>query len=149
MAALPLLDPGINPAHDATIAGCKYLLGVEVGLRGAGKELLPEGPDATPPLKALTVRLRSSILEGAVVAHEPHDSVDVMAVEGVVEATSAGADGVEEARVADLGGVLRELDVDPRDDVAERSVLERPLCSLRRLQLLVGDLLKCHSPLSL
>src|ERR1051325_1600817 len=86
MAALPLPDPGINPAHDATIAGCKHLPGVEVGLRGAGKELLPEGPDATPPLKALTVRLRSSILEGAVVAHELHDGVDVMAVDCVVEA---------------------------------------------------------------
>src|SRR5437867_3367084 len=68
--------------HDATIAGCEYLLGVEMGLRGAGKELLPESLDATPPLKALTVWLRSSILEGAVVADKPHDGVDVMAVEG-------------------------------------------------------------------
>jgi len=86
MAAFPLFNPGIDPTHDATIAGCEYLLGVEAALRGAGKELLPESPDATPPLKALTVWLRSSILKGAVVAHKPHDGIDVMAVEGVVEA---------------------------------------------------------------
>ena len=34
--------------------------------------------------------------------------------------------GVEEAGVADLGGVLHELDVDPRDDVGERPAGHRP-----------------------
>src|SRR5688500_11892742 len=42
----------------------------------------------------------------------------------------ADTDGVEEARVADLGGVLRELDIDPCNDVTERTLLERPSCSL-------------------
>jgi hypothetical protein len=42
----------------------------------------------------------------------------------------ADADGVEEPCVTDLRGVLRELDVHPGDDVAERTTLERPACSL-------------------
>jgi hypothetical protein len=33
-----------------------------------------------------------------------------------------GARGIQKARVADLRGVLRELDVDPRNDVHERAI---------------------------
>src|SRR2546428_4183780 len=86
MAAFPLLSPRIHPTHDATIASCEYLLGIEMGLSRAGKELLPERSHAILSLKALTVWLRPSILKSAVVTHQPHDRVDVMAVEGVVEA---------------------------------------------------------------
>src|SRR2546422_3976976 len=50
---------------------------------------------------------------------------------------SGRRDRVEEARVADLGSVLRELDIDPCDHVPERAVLERPSCSLRRSQVVV------------
>src|SRR5881398_1043339 len=39
--------------------------------------------------------------------------------------TSAGAHGVEEACVADLGGVLRELDIDPCDRHSEHDGLSR------------------------
>src|SRR2546428_6788799 len=60
-----------------------------------------------------------------------------------------GADGVKEAGVSDLGGVLREFDIDPGDDVTERPVLERPSGSLRRSQVVVSDLLEYRSPLSL
>ena len=67
----------------------------------------------------------------------------------LLAATSAVADGVEEARVADLGGVLREFDIDPCDDVTERTVLEGPSRSLCRSQGVVGNLLQYHSPLSL
>src|SRR6267143_7217130 len=57
--------------------------------------------------------------------------------------------GVKEARVADLGGVFGELHIDPGDDVAERTVLERPSRSICRPQFVVGDLLNGCSPLSL
>lgn len=64
-------------------------------------------------------------------------------------ATSPGTDGVEEACVADLGGILHELDVDPCDDVTERAVLEGPSCSLCRSQIVIGDLLEHYPPLYL
>src|SRR2546426_10760837 len=86
MAAFLLLSPRIHPTHDATIASCEYLLGIEMGLSRAGKELLPERSHAILSLKALTVWSRPSILKSAVVTHQPHDRVDVMAVEGVREA---------------------------------------------------------------
>src|SRR5437763_14224669 len=56
------------------------------------------------------------------------------------------ADGIEKARITDLGGVLRQLDVDPGDDVAERSILERPARALRRAQLLVVQMGKFPAP---
>lgn len=76
-------------------------------------------------------------------------SVSAERFRSALAVTSAGADGVEEACVADLGGVLREFDIDPCDNVTERTVQERPSCSLCRSQVVVGDLLKYHSPLSL
>src|SRR5882762_5953249 len=48
--------------------------------------MLPERSHAMLPREAFTVWLRPGILKGAVVTHESHDGVDVMAVEGVVEA---------------------------------------------------------------
>src|SRR2546426_7436513 len=56
------------------------------------------------------------------------------------------ADGVEEACVADLGGVLREFDIDPCDDITERTVPEGPSRPLRGLQVVVADLLKAPLP---
>src|SRR5207253_10905046 len=44
VAAGPVLDPGIHPTHDAAVAGGEYLLGVEMGVRRARKQLLPGGP---------------------------------------------------------------------------------------------------------
>src|ERR1051325_1444680 len=85
MAALPVLDPGVHPADDAAIAGGEYLLGVEMSVRRAGEELLPRGPDALLSLDALTVRHWARILEDAVIAHERHNDVDVMTIEGLVE----------------------------------------------------------------
>jgi len=54
----------------------------------------------------------------------------------------AGVDGVEEAGVADLGGVLGEFDVGSGDDVTEGTVPERPSGPLGRSQVVVGDLLE-------
>src|SRR6266851_810042 len=61
-------------------------------------------------------------------------------------ANSLSADSIEEARVADLGGVLRQLDVDPGDDVAERAILERPARALRRAQLGLAETLERFAP---
>src|SRR5207237_9908311 len=85
-AAFPLLGPGIHPTHHATIAGREYLLRIEMCVGRARKELLPERSHEMLPLEAFTVGLRPGILEGTVVAHERHDGVDVVSVEGVVEA---------------------------------------------------------------
>src|SRR6266480_376028 len=85
MAAGPVLDPGIHPTHHTAVAGGEYLLGVEMGVRRARKQLLPGGPDPLPSLDAFTIRCGARILKHAVVAHERHDGVEVMAVEGVVE----------------------------------------------------------------
>src|SRR5437763_15639027 len=57
------------------------------------------------------------------------------------------ADGIQKARITDLGGVLRQLDVDPGDDVAERSILERPARALRRAQLVVAQPTELRTPL--
>src|SRR2546429_9743617 len=86
MAGLAVLDPRIHPPHDTPVASREYFLGVEVGLRRAGKELLPRRPDPLLPLDALAIRRRAGILEDAIVAHERHERVDVVAIEGVVEA---------------------------------------------------------------
>lgn len=47
---------------------------------------------------------------------------------------------IEEARVADLGGVLGQLDVDPGDHVAKRPVPERPACPPRRREIVRAHL---------
>jgi len=65
------------------------------------------------------------------------------------EAVSAGSDGVEEACVAELCGVLRELDIGPGDDIAERLVLEGPAGPLYRVHVAAGELLEPGSPLTL
>src|SRR6266480_1840142 len=49
------------------------------------------------------------------------------------------ASRVQEACVADLGGVLREFDIDPCDDISERPVPEGPSRPLRGLHVFVND----------
>ena len=53
---------------------------------------------------------------------------------------------MKKAGVADLGGVLRELDIDPGDDVAEWAVPERPPGPFRRLQVRIGQLIQLLPP---
>src|SRR2546426_6693289 len=70
-------------------------------------------------------------------------------VSNVTSPCPAVADGIKETCVSDLGSVLGELDVDPCNDVTERTVLERPSCALRRAQVVVADLLEDDLPLPL
>src|SRR4029077_3871653 len=86
MTGLPLFHPGVDPPHDTAIARGEYLLGIEARLGRAGKELLPERPDPIVALEALTVRRGPRTFKDARLVHQGHDGVDVMTVEGLVEA---------------------------------------------------------------
>src|SRR5205814_1877161 len=59
--------------------------GVSPRGRGHGDDLRFVRDRAPGPLDAFTIRCRARILKHAVVAHERHDGIDVMAIEGVVE----------------------------------------------------------------
>src|SRR5260221_14787501 len=61
-------------------------------------------------------------------------------------ATSARAHRIEKTRVADFRGIFRELDIDPGDDIAERTILEGPSRSVCRSYVVVGYTIDCALP---
>src|SRR5688572_30487423 len=61
-------------------------------------------------------------------------------------APASPAYGMEEAGVADFGGVLGQLDVDPAGDVAKGPVLVRPARPFRRAQVVLCELAERLAP---
>jgi len=56
---------------------------------------------------------------------------------------------MEKTRIADLSGVLGELDIGPGDDIAEGPLLKRPSGAPSQLQILLGQLLERVPPLEM
>src|SRR6266498_3116478 len=79
------VDPVIDPADGAAVAAGEDVLAVEASVWGGREEPFPEATNAVLACEALTVRGWVGVLEHAVVGHEGHDGVDVVAVEGLVE----------------------------------------------------------------
>src|SRR4029450_2158662 len=77
--------PATHPAHPAPVAGGEALLRLQAR-RGRGlKERPPERAHRTRALEPLAVRRRQGVLEHAVGRHQCHHTVDVVAVERLVE----------------------------------------------------------------
>src|SRR5438270_8224741 len=77
--------PVESPAHDGAVAGHDQLLRFESCLRRAGEEGFPESAHVRLPDMPLPVRWRQRVFEDAVVGHQRHHRVDVMAAERFVE----------------------------------------------------------------
>src|SRR5437773_1613505 len=84
--AAPPIEP---PADDGAIAGDDHLLGFEPCPRCIAEELIPEPAHRGLADMPLAVGSRQGVLEQAVVGHERHHAVDIVAVERLVE----GVDG--------------------------------------------------------
>src|SRR5262245_36176649 len=94
MSRLLVAHPSVGPADDTAIARGKDLLGFEVRLRRATKELFPVGADGLLAADARPVRSGPRVLEHAVRRHPAHDGVHVVAVEGLVEPLDSGSSRV-------------------------------------------------------
>ena len=78
-------SPVETPAHHGPVPRDDHLLGFEAGLRRAVEERLPETADVGLPNMSLAIRRREGVFEDAVVGHQRHHGVDVVAAERIVE----------------------------------------------------------------
>src|SRR5918996_2701771 len=85
-AADGAVAPGIAPANRTAVTGGEGVLGREMRPRRSGEERLPEGADCRLPLMPLAVGWRRRVLEDDIVGHQRHHRIDVVPVEGIVEA---------------------------------------------------------------
>src|SRR5215213_10259562 len=89
-AADRAVAPGVAPADGAAIAAGESVLGRELRPWRSREERLPEGAHRRLPLMPLAVGWWRGVLEEDVVGHQRHHRVDVVPVEGVVEALDRG-----------------------------------------------------------
>ena len=85
VAGLAVANPVVDPLHDTPIGRRKHILGIEAGMRRAGKELFPIATNRSLTDESRAIRCRPGVLEHAIWRHMSHNGVDVMAIEGIVE----------------------------------------------------------------
>jgi hypothetical protein len=83
--------PVETPQDGGPIAGNDHLLGLEARVRRLGEERLPELAHRPLAHVPLTIGRRQRVLENAVVGHQRHHTVDVMAAECLVEGLDRGS----------------------------------------------------------
>ena len=78
--------PAVSPADNRPIGCNECLFGCEERLGGGGEQALPTRAHRRLTCESLAVRRRRRVLEDAVLGHQGHDGVDVVAIEGGIEA---------------------------------------------------------------
>jgi hypothetical protein len=78
-------QPGVFPENDAAIVEDSEVLGFEVSLGRALKEVFPKPAYGGVTGDARPVGRGAGVLEHAILGHAAHDRVHIMAIEGLVE----------------------------------------------------------------
>jgi carbonic anhydrase len=92
VARLPVANPVVHPSDDAAVAGREHVLRGKTGMWGTGEELPPVATNRLLPLEAGAIWRGPGVLEYTIRRHASHNGVNVMTVEGVVEAVDHRAD---------------------------------------------------------